>query len=65
MDSRLKMVEKPQAGIFVLFIMQKNIHLQDKMLTNKQQKTKMNAEQHPNRYIQKGRQKWQLEIVCF
>lgn len=47
MDFRLKMVEKPQAGIFVLFIPQKNIHLQDKILTNKQHKTKMNAEQHP------------------
>ena len=47
MDSRLKMVEKPPAGLFVLFILQKNIHLQGDMLTNKQQKTKMNAEQHP------------------
>ena len=50
------MVEKPQAGIFVLFIMQKNIHLQDKMLTNKQQKAKMNAEQHPTgTYRKEGR----------
>ena len=43
MDSRLEMVEKPQAGIFVLFTIQKNIHLQDNILSNKQQKTKMNA----------------------
>lgn len=47
MDSRLEMVEKPQAGIFALFTPQKNIHLQDYMLSNKQQKDKMNAEQHP------------------